>query len=119
MTTSPWRLGHTRRMLRVVIRQVQPGRTEELRAWLAQAGGPRRQEALDTLADEGCAHEMAFLIEGKDGPVVVYAMEVEDERKVMEAFSSSRHQIDAEHKQVMEGTLGANVHSEVLLNLHR
>ena len=42
------------RMLRVAIRRVNPGRADELREWLAEVSGPRREEALATLVDEGC-----------------------------------------------------------------
>ena len=61
-------------MLRVSIRRVNPGRANELREWLAEVNGPRRVEALATLVDEGCTHEQAYLIEGTEGPVVVYVM---------------------------------------------
>lgn len=79
--------------------------------------GPRRQEGLATLLDEGCSHELALLIEGKDGPVVVYVMEVEDVETSQEAARSSRHPIDADHRRVMGATVGDSVPYEVLLDL--
>ena len=98
-------------MLRVAIRRVNPERADDLRKWLAEVNGPRREEALATLADEG-------LIEGPEGPVVVYVMEVDDIQRSQEAFRSSGHPIDADHKQVMEQAVGDPLPSELLLDLH-
>jgi len=105
-------------MLRVAIRRVNPGRANELREWLAEVNGPRRVEALATLVDEGCTHELAYLIEGAEGPVVVYVMEVDDIEASQEAARSSEHPIDADHKRVMELAVGDLLPSELLLDLH-
>jgi hypothetical protein len=106
-------------MLRVAIRHVNPGRADDLRDWLAAVNGPRRQEALATLVEEGCTHEQAYLIEGKEGPVVIYVMEVADEEASREAARSSRHPIDEDHNRVMEETIGEDVFCELLLDLRR
>jgi hypothetical protein len=106
-------------MLRVAIRRVNPGRADELREWLAEVNGPRREEALASLVDEGCTHEQAFLIEGADGPVVVYIMEVDDVEASKEAARSSRHPIDADHKRAMDLAVGDPLPSELLLDLRR
>ena len=104
-------------MLRVAIRRVNPGRAELLREWLAEVNGPRREEALATLVDEGCSHEQAFLIEGVEGPLVVYVMEVDDIEASQEAARSSGHPIDEDHKRVMEEALGDPLPFELLLDL--
>jgi hypothetical protein len=106
-------------MLRVTIRRVHPERADELRAWLAEVNGPRRDEALATLVDEGCTHEQAFLIDGAEGPVVVYVMEVDQIEAAQEAARSSQHRIDADHKRVMDRALGDPLPSELLLDLRR
>jgi hypothetical protein len=104
-------------MLRVAIRSVNPGRADQLREWLAEVNGPRRAEAVATLVNEGCTHEQAFLIEGVDGPVVVYVMEVDHIDASEESARSSWHPIDADHKRVMEQALGDPIASELLLDL--
>ena len=104
-------------MLRVVIRQVHPEHVGLLRAWLREVDGPRRTEALATLAEEGCTHEQAVLIEGADGPILVYVMEIHDEDSSRDAAATSGHKIDAEHKRVMALAVGQQVHSELLLDL--
>jgi hypothetical protein len=106
-------------MLRVAIRHVNPGHADELRDWLAEVNGPRRPEALETLVDEGCTHEQVFLVEGKDGPVVIYVMEVGDVRVSRQAARSSTHQIDADHELVIGRAIGDDVPSELLLDLLR
>src|SRR5580658_1692341 len=93
-------------MLRVAVHHVNPGQEDELRQWLAEAGGPRRMEALATLVGEGCTHEQAILIPGRDGPVLIYLMEVEDAERSRAAAHSSEHPIDADHRRVMQATLG-------------
>ena len=80
---------------------------------------PRRQEALATLVDEGCTHEQTLLIEGSEGPVIIYVMQVDDIEASHEAARSSQHPIDSYHKRVMEQTVGDSLPSELLLDLHR
>jgi hypothetical protein len=106
-------------MLRVAVRRVNPGRADELWEWLAEVDGPRREEALATLVDEGCTHEQAFLIEGAEGPVVIYVMEVDDDEASQVAAQLSEHPIDADHKRVMAQVVGDSLPSELLLALRR
>ncbi len=74
-------------------------------------------EALATLIDEGCTHEQAFLIEGKEGPVVIYIMDVEDVERSRRVVASSQHPIDADHKRVMHAAIGGQVPAEMRLDL--
>jgi len=104
-------------MLRVSIRKVHPDKVEELTAWLGELNGPRRDEALATLVDEGCRHETAVLIQGQDGPVIVYVMEVEDDEASRAAAASSTHPVDVDHKRVMGAALADRVEGQVLLDL--
>lgn len=105
-------------MLRVAVRRVHPDKVDLLRDWLAQVHGPRRDEALATLVDEGCRHEMAFLMDGADGPVVIYVMEVEDVEASRAENVQSMHPIDADHKRVMTEAVGEPLQLELLLDLH-
>lgn len=84
---------------------------------MAEVNGPRRQEALATLVDEGCSHELAALIEGPDGPVVIYAMEVNNVEGPRAAADGSKHAIDKEHREVMDKAIGESVPYESLLDL--
>lgn len=104
-------------MLRVAIRNVIPDEVDRLRAWLREVDGPRRQEAIATLIDEGCRHEQAYLIGGADGPVVVYVMEVEDIERSESVGRDSRQAIDTDHKRILSRTLGDPVPTELLLDL--
>jgi hypothetical protein len=104
-------------MLRVVVREVNPGHLEELRQWLGEVGGARRVEALATLADEDCSHEIALLLQGQTGAMVVHVMEVEEIERSARAARESQHPIDAQHKQVMSSALGGSIQAELLLDL--
>ena len=104
-------------VLRVVIRDVRPDKVELLRAWLAELNGPRRDEALATLADEGCRHEAAFLMEGPTGPLLVWTSEAGDIDAALLAYRESTHVIDAEHRRVLREELGDPIHLEQVLDL--
>jgi hypothetical protein len=105
-------------MLHVALRRVDPEHLDELREWLATVNGPRRDEALRTLEDEGCTHEQAFLLDGREGPLLVYVVEVEDAERSRAAAASSPHAIDADHRSVMSTAVGESVPAEMLLDLH-
>jgi hypothetical protein len=106
-------------VIHLTVRKVDPDQLELLRGWMAQLNGPRREEALATLDDEGCSHEIALLIEGPEGPLVIYAMEVESIEKSRAAAGRSTHRIDQEHRAVMEKTVGERPSLEKLLDLRR
>jgi hypothetical protein len=106
-------------VIHLAVRRVNPEHLELFRQWMAQLNGPRREEALATLVDEGCSHELVTLVEGPDGPLVIYAMEVESIEKSREAANNSTHQIDKEHRAVMERAIGENLSLEKILDLHR
>jgi len=106
-------------VIRLAVRRVRPERVDELRAWLMALNTDRVAEALATLADEGCAHEIGALVETSDGPLLVYAMEVEDEERSVQAAEHSEHAIDAEHRAVMGRVLAGEPSLEVLLDLRR
>ena len=72
-------------MIHLAVRRVNPELLEIFREWMAQLNGPRRDEALATLVDEGCSHELVVLIEDPEGPLVICAMEVESIEKSSEA----------------------------------
>jgi hypothetical protein len=84
---------------------------------MQQANGPRREEALATMMDEGCRHEQAYLIDGAEGPVIVYVMEVAEIEQSERAAEASVHPIDADHKRMMALALGDQVPAELLLDL--
>ena len=105
-------------MIHLAVRRVNPELLEIFRKWMAQLNGPRHDEALATLVDEGCSHELVGLIEGPDGPLVIYAMEVESIEKSSEAAHYSAHQIDKDHRAVIDRAIGERLSLEKILDLH-
>jgi hypothetical protein len=83
---------------------VRAGQLPTLRAWLG-ALGKRQDEVRATFRNEGVHHEQAYLIESADGPVLVYAIEVEDSDAANAAYTNSTLPIDLEHGAVMRATL--------------
>jgi hypothetical protein len=103
-------------MLRVSIRRVRDGQVERLRAWLGELGS-RRDEAVETFAQEGVRHEQAYVLDTGSGHVLVYAMELEDEEKARAAFEASTLPIDAEHREVMNEVLDGPAPAELLYDV--
>lgn len=69
--------------------------------WLRQIDGPRRAEALESLAAEGVDHETAMIIDTSDGPIIVYAMQTDDLARSRAVTDESARSVDAEHRAVM------------------
>ena len=100
----------------MAIHQVREGQVERLRAWLREINS-RREEVLETFAQEGVRHEQAYLLDTGSGHVLVYAMELEDEEKARAAFASSTLPIDAQHRDVMQAALGEPAGAELLYDV--
>lgn len=95
-------------MLRVSMRRIRPGKEDRLRAWLAELNS-RADEVRETFRDETVRAEQAYIVAGDAGPVLVYVMEAEDFERGSKAFATSRHKIDAEHKEVMRECLAESL----------
>lgn len=104
-------------MIRVSVSKVVPERLDELRHWFCELSGPRREELLRTLVDEGVRHEQVLLVHTSDGPLMIYVMEEEDAERSLTAFQSSAHPVDAEHKTVLTAAFGGRVERELLLDV--
>ncbi|WP_227353314.1 DUF6176 family protein [Haladaptatus salinisoli] len=85
-------------------RKIKPGKTRRLKEWMAEIRS-REDEAVETYESEGMHSESAFIERTDEGDFLVYYMESEDARRAYEAFENSTHEIDREHKEVMEATL--------------
>lgn len=92
-------------MIELVVRRVRPEEEDQLRTWFLQLQGPRRDEALRTLREEGIRHETAVLLDGRDGPLLVYAMETDDMEHARAVADTSQHPVDAEHRAVLRRAL--------------
>jgi hypothetical protein len=103
-------------MLEVAFLRVREEKVDALREWMAEIGR-REDEALETLRNEGTRHERAYLLECKEGPVLVYALEMEDPERAHRAFRESALPIDAEHKRVMGEVIAGRLQPEELLDL--
>jgi hypothetical protein len=95
-------------MLSVQLNKIRPGREAELRSWLAELTR-RREEVVETFRHEGVRHEQAFILEAKEGPLLLYVMELEDPERAREVYRASQLPIDLEHRRVMADVLGGHV----------
>jgi Family of unknown function (DUF6176) len=95
---------------------VRPEEIGALRAWLAGLM-TRQDEVRETFRNEGVRHEQALLLAGADGPVLVYAIEVEDADRAHAAYASSRLPIDLEHREIMARVIEAPARAELLYDV--
>jgi hypothetical protein len=87
---------------------IKPGKTQALRDWYAELES-RRDEALQTLENEGVRQEAAFILATEHGDLLAVFIEVDDLDAANDAFYSSPFEIDRQHAQVMdECTLGGS-----------
>lgn len=100
-------------MLRVSFLRVQPEQVERLRQWMSELSR-RKNEVRETFAQEKVHSEMAYLLETREGPVLVYAMEAEDLQYAGEAYKASTLPIDLEHGQVMSEIVSGLAQVELL-----
>ena len=103
-------------MLHVVFRRVAEGELERLRSWMGELMR-RREEVLETFENEGTRHEVAYLLETSDGPILVYAIEAEDPDRAHAAYLESSLPIDAQHKEVLARALAEPVPAERLFDI--
>ncbi|MDN3311750.1 DUF6176 family protein [Microbacterium oryzae] len=104
-------------MISLTIRRIEPDQRDRLERWLREVDGPRRQEALATLADEGVMHEKAVILDTSDGPILIYAMESADLEYARAVAQRSEHAIDAEHREVMQAAVAGRPDIAVVLDL--
>src|SRR5439155_16374956 len=64
-------------MLAVDFYRIHADQVARLREWMGEITA-RRNEALQTYAQEGVRHEMGYLLEDRHGPILVWVMEVHD-----------------------------------------
>jgi hypothetical protein len=88
-------------MIKLAIRKVKPNEENHLRAWMAELNR-RRSEVLETFANEGVRHELAYLLKTSDGSILIYAMEAADHEQAASAFQNSAFPIDQEHRRNMK-----------------
>jgi hypothetical protein len=91
-------------MLLLVFSRVKPDHVERLRSWLHELER-RHDEVVETFRQETVRHEVAYLLQDEEGPVLVYAIEADDLDQAREAFQASTLGIDVEHKEVMAEVL--------------
>jgi hypothetical protein len=87
---------------------IVPGKKERLQKWYAELE-ERRDEAFQTLDNEGVRQEVAFILPTEHGDLLAVFIEVDDMESANEAFFSSPFEIDHQHRQVMdECTVGGS-----------
>ncbi len=100
-------------MLRTHFLKVREDQVDRMRWWMAQLN-QRRDEVRQTFAQETVHHETAYLLQGRDGPVLVYVAEADDFEQASRAYLSSTLPIDLEHRQVMREVIPGPAEVETL-----
>jgi Family of unknown function (DUF6176) len=100
-------------MLELHFRLVKADEVERLREWMAELNG-RMDEVRETFRNETVRHEVAYLIRGSEGPILVYAIEAEDPDHGHRAAATSTLPIDVQHREVMGSVLEGPAQAEWL-----
>src|SRR5688572_4943621 len=91
-------------MLEVAFRRVKEGEVDRLRAWMAGLNR-RPEEVRETFRQESVRQERAWLLQGSDAPILVYAVEAEDPELGHLVARTSTLPIDVEHRRLMAEVL--------------
>ena len=91
-------------MLRVGFAPIRPDKESRLRGWMAELQS-RASEVRESFVRETVRHEQVFIVEAKDGPLLVYVIEAEDHGTARTAYASSELAIDKEHQAVLDECL--------------
>lgn len=102
-------------MLRVRFFRVRPDKVDRLRDWMEELHH-RRDEVLETFAQETVRQEAAWLMETVEGTILVYAIEAEDLEQAQRAVEENPFPIDLEHGAVMEEVIEVPIELEQLLD---
>lgn len=98
-------------MLHLQFKKVKPECEDRLRAWLAELSA-RAEEVRQTLIDEGVHHEQAYILKTPDGPILIWAAELDDPDVASRTFAQSSHPIDLEHERVLSECLAGQIEIE-------
>lgn len=98
--------------------RLKAGSIERVREW-ALTLNQRKDEALETLRNEGVAIESVFLDRRPDGDYLIYYMKADDFKKVKEVHANSKLPIDVYHKQFKQETIEEQKVLELLVDLER
>jgi hypothetical protein len=100
-------------VLDVRFHRIRSDQLDALRAWMAELMR-RQDEVRETFRNEGVRHEQAFLLQSVDGPVLIYAHEVDDPEAARRAYLASTLPVDLQHREVMRTALDGAAEAELL-----
>jgi hypothetical protein len=104
------------RVVRVRLFRVRPEKVDRLRSWMNELS-QRADEVRETFRQETVRHELAYLIEGREDPILVYVIEAEDLDRAALAVEERPLPIDLEHRRVMAEVLADPVAAEPLFDM--
>jgi hypothetical protein len=105
-------------VLKISFRRVRDGQLEPLRAWM-NALMERQHEVRQTFEQEGVRHECAYLTQDREGYVLVYVAELEDEVAAHAAYARSTLPIDLEHRVIIAQLIVGPAEAELLYDVQR
>lgn len=98
--------------------KLQPDSLRRVRAW-ADELNCRREEALETMRDEGMLVESTFLDSTSEGDFLICFMKAESFEKAMAVVKQSLHAIDVYHQTFKKKTTESVTQLELLVDLDR
>jgi hypothetical protein len=103
-------------MIAVSFRRVKSDQVERLRSWMCEVN-ERAAEVRETFVQETVERELAYLIEGRDGPILVYVIEARDLATMQRTVRENPFPIDVEHREIMSTVVEGAAEVETLLDI--
>lgn len=103
-------------MIAVSFRRVRADQVDRLRSWMREVTA-RAGEVRETFVQETVVRELAYLIEGRDGPIVAYVIEAHDLATMQRTVRENPFPIDLEHREVMSAVVDGPADVETLLDI--
>jgi hypothetical protein len=91
-------------MIMLQFTRINPDKVGKLLDWMDELAG-REQEALETMAADSITHEVAYLLDTKDGPIFISAMFANDPDHAERMRFSSTHPIAQKYREIMHDVL--------------
>ncbi len=98
--------------------RLKPDSIPRVREWASELNS-RKNEALETLKDEGVYIESAFLEQTAEGDFLIYYLRMESMKQAKAAVARSPHPIDAYHKQFKIDCWESREELELLIDFDR
>jgi len=104
-------------MIMVQFARIHADKADTLLGWMDELA-EREQEAHETMAADSITHEVAYLLETKEGPVFISVMFATDPELAERMRFASKHPIAEKYRVIMKDALVEILHPKQIFEAH-